>query len=336
MPKFKPKMGVARRKKKVVISPPPSSSSSSKASTASKRERKKPRQQKSRNRNYGTQESHVVLGSGGASITSSSSQRAKSKRKKSSSSSKQAKKATSSKLVKKEHKDQLDVMDIDDDKEKREELSEEEEQVDVLLPPGKGVPVTLPYSNGAERWNTHDRDDEDIMEVDKCALKELFGKENAKLKEELLFIQLPAQLPVPESKAIEHQSDGLAPTNGAQTPRTAKLSNSYSGNEPPYFTPGIPNVLKTMRDGPIGKLRIHQSGKVTLNMNGLVFDLNDGVACHFRQQAVSVNYEADKKDDDGGSSDSEENDFEGKFIPLGDVKRRLIATPNIETLLSMM
>ncbi|KAG4101922.1 hypothetical protein H8356DRAFT_931598 [Neocallimastix lanati (nom. inval.)] len=68
-------------------------------------------------------------------------------------------------------------------------------------------------------------------------------------------------------------------------------------------------------EGKFGKLIIYKSGKMKIKMGDILFDVNPGTDCNFYQNAFSFN--TDKK--------------EGYI--LGDIRKRYICTPDIESLL---
>lgn len=186
-----------------------------------------------------------------------------------------------------------------------------------MLPPGNGVPVTLPFTLGAKDWARHN----DAFDgfADHATVAECFAEDGSK-DDQLIFLQLPAQLPLNVPGAGGARREGMPVEVSAQTPRTAAVSSRYSGEEPPYFQQGIASALAGGQEGKIGKLRLHASGRATMTIAGVPFDVTSGVPVRFRQEAAAV----ELRGEEGGGD---------TFVPLGEIRRRLVCAPDIGALL---
>lgn len=78
---------------------------------------------------------------------------------------------------------------------------------------------------------------------------------------------------------------------------------------------GFKGTLSSLPSGCIGKLIIHKSGKVKLKIGDVLFDVSTGMPCNFLQEVVAINM--DRK----------------KYFQLGDISRRMVCFPDIESLL---
>lgn len=72
-------------------------------------------------------------------------------------------------------------------------------------------------------------------------------------------------------------------------------------------------------------MHVYRSGKVTLDIGGIEFDITASQAVRHHQQIVEIDASEEQMDEDGHSS--------GRYVELGNVPRRYIATPNVEKLL---
>ncbi|RDD46435.1 DNA-directed RNA polymerase III subunit RPC4 [Trichoplax sp. H2] len=78
--------------------------------------------------------------------------------------------------------------------------------------------------------------------------------------------------------------------------------------------------LRNAKDGLIGKLQIHRSGKTSLVIGNIPYKLRSGTRCDFLQDLASIK--------------AMEND--GYVINLGPIKHRLVCTPDVEKLLKSL
>jgi DNA-directed RNA polymerase III subunit RPC4 len=76
-----------------------------------------------------------------------------------------------------------------------------------------------------------------------------------------------------------------------------------------------PIPLHEIPDGFLGKLVVYKSGKVMLDMGGVLFDVNIGTTLSFHQEAALIDHN------------------EGKFVVLGNVQKKLLVTPNLDNIL---
>lgn len=62
--------------------------------------------------------------------------------------------------------------------------------------------------------------------------------------------------------------------------------------------------------GKIGKMRVHESGRITMDINGYIVDMNVSIPLHYQQQVATVD--------------------EQNLNILGNVTQRLILTPELQ------
>ena len=78
---------------------------------------------------------------------------------------------------------------------------------------------------------------------------------------------------------------------------------------------GFKPTTSALPSGNIGKLIVHKSGKVKLKIGDVLFDVSSGMPCNFLQEVVAINTERKK------------------FYQLGDISRRMVCYPDIDSLL---
>ncbi|MGH0115516.1 UNVERIFIED_CONTAM: hypothetical protein FKN15_024846 [Acipenser sinensis] len=137
---------------------------------------------------------------------------------------------------------------------------------------------------------------------------ELFQKMSVSSEDELLFIQLPDTIPGQPSA----HSDKLA----KKEPKAEDKQTPSKSQDTPIKESSA--TLSDFTEGPIGKLQIRKSGKVQLVMGDVTLDVSEGAAFSFLQQLVSV-----------GLSEGRTGDM----TLLGNVKHKLVCSPDFETLL---
>lgn len=72
----------------------------------------------------------------------------------------------------------------------------------------------------------------------------------------------------------------------------------------------VENELMKITPGKIGKMRVHESGRITMDINGYIVDMNVSIPLRYQQQVVTI----------------DENDLS----ILGNVTHRLVLTPNVQ------
>ena len=129
------------------------------------------------------------------------------------------------------------------------------------------------------------------------------------------LLQFPTRLPpLPSSAALS--SSSAVSVEEAQVDPASEVSTR------PLRTDGFDNSLQKAAGGRIGKFLVHASGKTVLVLEGCQdgldcrMDVTEGLSCSFRQQAVIVNK---------GTK---------QFIPIGDVGKTVVVTPDIESAFS--
>lgn len=157
------------------------------------------------------------------------------------------------------------------------------------------APVSVPYYRvaGPEAASEKDSSRPTIERVDETnanAAKQLFFKEDGSVVEDQIFLmQLPAVLPdmLHEEEAPQESED--------------MVHNGTLGRLP---------------DGHLGKLRIHKSGKVRMELGGVMFDVNEGCETFFQQDIACICPNA------------------SEIFQLGRVNKRMVLTPDLDSLMA--
>lgn len=160
---------------------------------------------------------------------------------------------------------------------------------------GHYTPSTLPFVTPDSRDpNRRPR----IALVDEAAGKagHLFHAENdgnSYMEDRsMILLQLPATLPAIEKMTEDGEKVSSLLNNSR--PKAAYKSSS----------------LWSLPPGHIGRMQIHKSGKVTMLLGGIKFEVNHGVECHFAQEVVAV-------------ASNEE------MMRLGPLMKKAVVTPDI-------
>mmetsp|Transcript_75595 Transcript_75595/g.162060 ORF Transcript_75595/g.162060 Transcript_75595/m.162060 type:complete len:333 (+) Transcript_75595:115-1113(+) len=168
------------------------------------------------------------------------------------------------------------------------------------------APISLPYYNMTqeepgeeddEQSSAHKKKRPEMKNVDEenaNAAKELFLDGEGSLQEDnIILIQLPSVLPElldPLEEVRREQEDGVMV--------------------------GAGHSITRLPDGLMGKLRIHKSGKVVMEIGGLPFCVDQGCDTFFRQDLACV------------------CPLAGEVVQLGSIKKRMVLTPDVEAMLA--
>eukprot|EP00977_Amphora_coffeiformis_P015269 scaffold4484_cov170-Amphora_coffeaeformis.AAC.9 len=129
------------------------------------------------------------------------------------------------------------------------------------------------------------------------------------------LLQMPTRLPALHGAQL---GEGGNNNTGGSTNETAKQLATSDVATVPLRNDCFDNSLVKAASGRIGKFVVYESGKTVLVLNGQdgrEYRLNvaEGLSCSFRQQAVVI------------------DDTTKEFIPLGDVSKTAVVTPDVET-----
>ncbi|ORX99659.1 hypothetical protein K493DRAFT_335675 [Basidiobolus meristosporus CBS 931.73] len=125
-------------------------------------------------------------------------------------------------------------------------------------------------------------------------------------EEKLLFFQFPSQFPdLAESTSfIKQESEDAVQMNSEPAD---KMYDGTSRDE---------SKIEKSAEGLMGKLLVYKSGKMQIKIGDIYLDLNSGLDCSFAQNVVAV-----------------DSDNKQAFV-MGGIHKRLICTPNMDSLLS--
>ncbi|TSK14549.1 DNA-directed RNA polymerase III subunit RPC4 [Bagarius yarrelli] len=203
------------------------------------------------------------------------------------------------------------------------EILEKLQRDDFIDDPGlkndpKQAPIRLPlhqsFSSLPSETSTHQRipahTTRPYAGPKPSSVGELFQQLSVSDKEELVFIQLPDSIPVP-IKAAKREKSGKKCDSEDKRASHIKAQN-------PVEKQAVP-VLSDFTEGYIGKVQIRRSGKVQLVLGDIALDVSEGAAFSFLQQLVCVRLK------EGLTS--------GDMMVLGDVRHKLVCSPDFEALL---
>ncbi|KAI5627389.1 hypothetical protein C0J50_13081, partial [Silurus asotus] len=141
------------------------------------------------------------------------------------------------------------------------------------------------------------------------SVRELFQRLSVSEKEELLFIQLPDTIPMKAQKIEKPVKKG-----DAEDKRVSHIK------APEPVEKEVVPVLSDFTEGFLGKMQFRKSGKVQLVVGDITLDVSEGAAFSFLQQLVCVRLT---------------EGLTGDMTVLGDVKHKLVCSPNFEALLKV-
>ncbi|EMC97838.1 hypothetical protein BAUCODRAFT_31844 [Baudoinia panamericana UAMH 10762] len=161
-------------------------------------------------------------------------------------------------------------------------------------------------------------------------------KERDKKADKVYLFQFPPILP--DLRPVIVKPDPDAPTEGGAEEGDAMLVDdeaakpaiaAKAGDAPTVHAPRLP-------PGAVGKLRIHRSGKATLDWGGLTLSVGMGMAATFLQDVVVASVPESKRGvdgDGGGGGGGDEGAGTGWAMAMGQVKGNFVVTPDWEEIL---
>lgn len=165
------------------------------------------------------------------------------------------------------------------------------------------LPVRMPYSGNPEVLDEQEfNEDSETNVYNESSLKpaeELGLLEEEDLEKKLVFIQLPATMPIP-NQAVKTEGVGTA----SSSKPLKNASKACSLNEIPA--------------GKMGKMLVYKSGAVKLKLGDHLYNVSGGLDCSFAQDLVCMNTE------------------EKYCCTIGELNKRAIITPDIESVLDNM
>ncbi|KAF2646114.1 hypothetical protein P280DRAFT_464367 [Massarina eburnea CBS 473.64] len=148
------------------------------------------------------------------------------------------------------------------------------------------------------------------------------NKPNRRDNHAYLF-QLPPIIPeLLESKVKKEQSDPQSKAPDAVQP----AQNPPVKQEEGEFSSTLPKEAEGPRiaSGRVGKLRVHQSGRTTLDWGGVDYELTPGKPASFLQEVVSLRIREEKE--------RVVAEMAGEAVSLGRVKGKFVVTPDFSTI----
>ncbi|KAH9036396.1 RNA polymerase III RPC4-domain-containing protein [Lactarius pseudohatsudake] len=215
------------------------------------------------------------------------------------------------------------------DRSKKRAAKVEKEEDELALDKGKGTPKHGPITtegppvddvgdiNFANALDLSESEEEEVMEdiIDDFARD---SEDQTLRQERLYFFQFPSPFPSFVSKSSEPSDPG---EQSHVSEHQVKRVSFSADTKPPASVPEDVDKDKPPPhvDGVIGQLEIYKSGAVKMRLaNGILLDVTAATQSSFLQQAVHVDH-ATKN-----------------LRVLGEVGRRFVATPDIDSLLEAM
>lgn len=216
------------------------------------------------------------------------------------------------------------------------------EDVDAVRPPRKMQPLVLPFPDSAVAVGIGDAQERPLFypgegkhaatcpapissggpisiedsirenPIDVSPFCNVTDKDALRAENDSWFlVQLPTRLPPVEPANVAHPDLQVEGVTEASVTRTSEVRNVA------VQTHRFDNSLTTARPGRIGKMVVYKSGKTVLVLEGsdgaptVQMNVTEGLTCGFRQQAVAIDAN------------------EAVFVPLGDVKKTIVVTPDL-------
>ncbi|GLT81144.1 hypothetical protein SLA2020_525470 [Shorea laevis] len=167
------------------------------------------------------------------------------------------------------------------------------------------LPMRRPYSGNPELLNEEEfgeTSETRILDENSRNPAEELGLLEEKLEPTMFFIQLPLTVPmVKKSESVEeHKVDG---------------SSKPAAREP---TKGKPSGLDELPPGLMGKMLVYKSGAVKLKLGDTLFDVSPGLNSVFAQDVAAI------------------NTTEGHCCVVGELNKRVVLTPDVDSILDSM
>ncbi|XP_027068810.2 uncharacterized protein [Coffea arabica] len=165
------------------------------------------------------------------------------------------------------------------------------------------LPLRRPYSGDPEHLDQEEFDEaSESLNYDECSTNAAVELGLTEGKETMLFLQLPASMPMIKqlpNTAGSEMADTSKPTKSGEL-----LQKSCSLDELPA--------------GFMGKILVYRSGAVKLKLGDNLYDVSVGLDCVFAQDVVAI------------------NDEEKHCCTVGELDKRVIITPDVDSMLDGM
>ena len=139
---------------------------------------------------------------------------------------------------------------------------------------------------------------------------------------DMFIMQLPLIMP-------ELVAPGQEPAQDLKTkkdPFTLRnpLQEAYEAQPDGPFSEPKPKSPPHIPSGRVGKLRVHESGKVTIDWGGIQFEVKRGIDCSFLQEVVSTKVKPPEEGTD--------EDIDGDATCLGSVDGKFVVAADLDYL----
>eukprot|EP01135_Chromosphaera_perkinsii_P005002 Nk52_evm11s309 gene=Nk52_evmTU11s309 len=207
-----------------------------------------------------------------------------------------------------------------DSKSDLKKLMERSDMADLMSESKAGMPVNVEAKTTSATSSSIDLSTAGIRN---SAFLSNFAK-GGKQEEEtdtdrLMLLQLPHFLPLPKgASAAVKREDGTVAGSSSNSANAMDVDGVSGGDgamtEYEEGGAGGSHVLSGVPEGLIGKLRVHESGKLSLKIGDVVYNVMEGAPIASLHSLVSISPE------------------EGEFVNLGELERKLIVVPDIDRL----
>ncbi|GAV72782.1 RNA_pol_Rpc4 domain-containing protein [Cephalotus follicularis] len=167
------------------------------------------------------------------------------------------------------------------------------------------LPMRRPYSGNPEHLDGEEFGEaSEITSYDEDSTNAAvhLGLMEENQEQSMIFLQLPPAMPITKRSATE---DGHEQTNSSRPRRDGRAK-------------GKTCALDELPAGFMGKMLVYKSGAVKLKLGNILYDVGPGLDCVFAQDVVAV------------------NTTEKHCCLVGELKKRAILTPDLDSILSSM
>ncbi|KAF8449049.1 RNA polymerase III RPC4-domain-containing protein [Boletus edulis BED1] len=208
------------------------------------------------------------------------------------------------------------------DRRKRKGVKTENEELSLPSDPEPPVGDVDP----SNALNLSESEDEEELEdlVEDFAIQTNTSEEGIR-QERLYFFQFPEPFPTFVSALVQTTMDPPNPGPSSVKRKVSFAADTKSPASPSGSTVGTTQVAldtpkeKPKVDGMIGQLEVYRSGMVKMRLgNGIVLNVSEATRPSFLQQAVHLDMENEK------------------LHVLGEVHKRFVVSPDLDTLLTSM
>lgn len=180
-----------------------------------------------------------------------------------------------------------------------------------------------------DEWDRHQRDLRTLsreLGPQNHAVTEAQPQGFDKRADMVYLFQFPPVLPDLQPIVVKPDPDDPPPDPDTDAMEVEPTANSKAN---PVTIPDTTAYRHpTLPSGIVGKMRVHASGKVTLDWGGTPLVVGMGTEATFLQDVMVIETPEVKKEDGGGMDVDGEEKKQGKAMGMGQVKGKFVVTPD--------